>query len=195
MAIGDCHRVVIHQDCFGQQIMNTLHYRVESVGTGDASQALAEVVDVDVATAFVANLSNQWAYIRTVAQRIFPGPVTFPQIDDTSTANGAVVSPAIPINAPVTITTQTGFAGTKWRGRIFVSGIPESYVADGEIENVDVVHLQEIATAISSVLTIGGWSFQPVLLHRADSTMTAIVQARANRTLRNMRRRQLGRGV
>jgi len=194
MAVGDILQATVVQSLQGQQILNVLHYQVKTVGTGTAEILLAQDLGERLAPAMKSLMSQDWAYVSTIGQKVFPRPPSFPYIDSTDAGIGSIPSGALPAQNTLNLTKTTQFAGTKWRGRVCLSGLAEASSTGGEWENTALTAAAPIAAALTSDITTGGWVLTPVLWHREDGTATPLTGIIARKTIRAQRRRQVGKG-
>jgi hypothetical protein len=96
-------------------------------------------------------------------------------------------------NVTATISTRTGLAGRKFRGRMFVPGIAEVYAnPDDTATSAFVAALAGAAVAFVGTAWHGG--YQPAVWHFATNTATPIISAVISNILDSQRRRLPGRG-
>lgn len=194
MAINDVLQATIVQSLQGSVIVNVLHYRVDAIGAGTAEIALAQQLGEDLAPAMKAALSSDWQYVSTIGQKIFPTPRTFPFIDTTDSGNGLVGVQALPGQNTMNLTKTTQFAGTRWRGRMCVSGWAQTAQADGLWTTTAITAAAPIVSVLTANVQTGAWVFKPVLFHRDNNSVTPIDDFIARETVRAQRRRQVGKG-
>jgi len=198
MAVNDIHQVTLKQDLHGQVILNTLHFRVSTVGTGSADLALANYFDSVVVASWQTVMSDEWHYSSTQSQKIHPLPPLLPTIVQANPSDGDIASPSFPTVVAATITKRTANAGTRWRGRVFIAGLPANGAEDSVLGVTALADLQVIAALFFSIPTgtgLNGFVFVPCLFHRDDRSSSDIVSAIARETLRVQRRREVGRGI
>lgn len=194
MAVGDILQATIVQSLQGSQMVNVLHYRVDAIGTGTAEIALAQELGETLAPAMKSALSTEWAYVATIGQRLRPLPMTFPFIDTTDAGSGSVTGAALPAQNALNITKTTLFAGTRWRGRFCLTGLPVAAQVGGQWSASAITSVSGIVSALLLQLQPGAWVFRPVLFHRDDGTVTPIDDFVVQKTVRAQRRRQFGKG-
>jgi len=193
-SVNDILRVTIEFLIHGQRVMNTLHYKITGTGAGDSQVVLAGILDTAMPTVLEA-LSNEVLYVRTVVQHMLPLPPRPPAVNSDNAGLGDIASQPLPVHVAATITTRTEFAGPRYRGRVFIAGLPEEFAEDSLITGTAKDALQAIAAEYFSVRTQSTWTFVPVLLHRDTLTTEVITAAEAREVLRSLRRRQVGRGI
>jgi len=195
MAVNDIYRVVMTGQLHGQTILQTLHYRVDAnSGPNDQAQ-LASRADAVIGLALKQNLSDEYAYQSATVQRIYPGIPTYPVVVGTTAGAGAVNTPSLPTEVCAVFTKITGFAGPRYRGRAYISGLPTTYVTDSVLNGVGVAAVAPIAVSMTQQLSfVGGASFTPILWHDPSATYTDVTQRITRTTIRSQRRRQVGVG-
>ena len=202
MAVNDVLQVTLVQSLHGSQVLNVLFYVVDAVGAGVAEIALAQELGENVAPALKALMAPDWAYVATIGQRIWPLPRTFPFIDTTDAGIGTNTSDeALPAQNTLNLTKTTQFAGTAWRGRVCLSGLPISASVNGLWTSGTITLAGAVASVLQADQSTGSWLFSPVLWHRPgsdvpsrDNTFTRCDDFVARSTVRAQRRRQVGKG-
>jgi hypothetical protein len=196
MAVGDVYRVVMEQGLHGQRILNVFHY-VQSQGAGFFPQA--NVVDrfiAQVIPQFKGLQSSELVHVNVSGQRIFPRPPFVATVNTTGAGPGAVAGGSLPTSIAVTVTMRTQFAGQKYRGRVFIAGIPVTSELDSQLDGTP---FQQWTTAMQTadnplIDAAEGLQFDSVVWHRSTQTYDLSNQWEARRIFRNQRRRQLGKG-
>lgn len=194
MAVGDVLQVTVLGTLHGQTIQNVLHYYESTSGAGNNAVGLAQTAGSSVGGTFRTNLAAEYTYQGTMAQKIWPLPKTLSATDTTAAGAGDIASNSLPSSVAATITKQTSLAGHRFRGRIYVGGVPSSYENDSQLSAAGLAGIGAIATAIETPLSANGFTWTPVLWHRDTNAFTFVVNALARSILRVQRRRQVGRG-
>jgi hypothetical protein len=198
MAVNDLVQANLVSTCFGQTLINSMWYYAFS-GPGSVT-TLLHAINTTVMPQFKANLSADVTFVRLDGAKVFPLPRAF-TVSLSLATPGTAAAPTVTLNACMTITKQTAFAGRKYRGRWFVSGLPTAATAGGQLTAAALTNFQGLANALAEDLTdTDGTVWNTVLLHgripgTGSPTYTPIVNARANPILRNQRRRQIGIGI
>jgi len=195
MPIGDIYQATITQTMHEQFMNNVLHYRVATEGAGNGGAILGAAVGATVVSLFKPLCSDEWVYNGTVCQKVFPKPPLAPVFANAGAGAGAYAGNAIPGNAPCVITKRTMFAGPKYRGRMYISGLSTADEENGQIVGSTITALNAYAAQLLTPYSVSGWEFVPILFHRSTNTYTDINEWSARPILRNMRRRQIGKGV
>lgn len=195
MAVGDIYLVTFVQEQHGQAILNTVHYK-ETVSGGAAGAAtLAAKIDADAGPVWRAALSDEWEYQYTQVQKIYPGVPQFPVVVGTNAGIGSVANDPEPTSVSIVVTKRTALAGPAYRGRIYLAGIPVTYINDSALSSTGVTGLTGVAEELIEPKTSGGYTFVPVIWHKASLTSDDITGLTLRTTVRNQRRRQLRRGI
>lgn len=196
MAVGDILQVTFKGFLHGQTILNTLHWYEEASGVGNPGNTLASNMDTRWTANIVTRLSNEFTHDETQAQRIFPRPPLVPSIAGPITPiPGGIAFNSLPTQNSAIITKRSPFAGVKYRGRMFLAGIPVNEELDSQLTTVYQDSLLTGATALLQNLTVAGFTWRPVIFHRATNTIDPITSFVVQRIIRAQRRRQVGRGV
>lgn len=97
-------------------------------------------------------------------------------------------------NVTETISWRTGFAGRKYRGRIYIPGVAQAFANQDDRATSPLVALLTTAATqlILGVATAG--PYELAVFHKFDNTYTAITQFVIEAILDSMRRRLPGRG-
>lgn len=120
-------------------------------------------------------------------------PLAF-DLDISPTVPGIVGTPADAASVTQTASWRTGFAGRKFRGRIYAVGLPEQLVnLDDSITSPETATLASAASAIIANLVAAG--FQLAVFHKLDNTFTPVVTAIVENLVDSQRRRLANRGA
>jgi len=194
MAVNDVYSVVLRQRMHGQTILNVLHYREVVTGTGPAGLNLAQ----DIATVIIPLMkplqSSDLVHESVVVQKIYPLPPSNPITNVTAAGPGTDIGNALPTSVALVITKRTNFAGRKYRGRVFVCGIPEDTEVQSAIAPGKVAAFQALADSLALNKGTSGWTYSPVIWHRSTKTNDDVTSCLIRPNIRNQRRRQVGRG-
>jgi len=199
MAMNDRFRATIVGSLHGQTI-NTVLFYIQSFDNGVTSTpeiGLAAQVGI-LASGLLAEQSVEYTYLQTVVQRFVPVPPRVPIVDASLTGTGSITGDSLPCYCCATITKQTNFAGPRYRGRIYLAGIPVSSELDSQLKSARRLALQTLAAPFASILTdLNGDQFTPILEHRnpVPDFYTVLRSMRVNPVLRSQRRREIGKGV
>jgi len=195
MAVGDFYRVTIVGELHGQLIETVLHYRESvSAGAGGAS-VLATEMDLAFAAEVLPILSGEFTYEQTPVQKFKPAPPEMAVAVNTGSGNGGVAESSLPSSSCAVVKKRTTLAGRKYRGRIFQAGIPITMESDSAITGGYAASLQAAWVDTFTTVSSGGYTFVPVLWHKASNTTTDVQSLLATLPLRVQRRRELGRGA
>lgn len=119
-------------------------------------------------------------------------PLRFVATGSAAGTRAALNEPSV--NVAYLITKATGFAGRRYRGRLYLPAANEAaFTADGRLSAGEITVLQTAATGLFNVLggsVINTNVDQPVLLHSgAPSTPTTVTAYQAGSVVATQRRR------
>jgi len=195
MAVNDVLALTVIGSLHGQTVINTMHYvQVEGVIT---------VGEPLLVAAWIAHCMPDWKAVHSVeysiegvmAQRILPVPPSVPFLTTTANGPGTVAGDSLPSSVAVTLTKRTVFAGPRYRGRLFMAGIPVDWNFNSVVSPAGSIVYQALCDKLDDNLDDADtmlWS--PVLWHRETQAYNNITRFDARNTLRNQRRRQVGVG-
>lgn len=194
MAINDRYRLTVIGSLHGQTIMNVLHYNVITLGANpDASMAPAWLTANKAK--WLACHSNEYTMESILVQKIHPAPTSLAVQTAVAAGVGTVAQNSLPTSVAAVLTKTTLFAGPRWRGRLYLSGVPETFESDSQISILGQTAYNVLGASLASVLVAGGNEWDPVLYHRDDHSVVILQTIVCRPVLRNQRRRQVGRGV
>jgi len=209
---------VRHEYALGSDVSyNVLHYRMfSSTDTltclPPATEPLAsEVLPALAFTAFAAwtpawedIASEQVSQTGCTVQKTFPGDRSIPYLYLPEVAPiGANESETLPMQDAVTVLKKTGY-GQRWGiGRIFLSGIPESFTDSGIVNNAYVAALADLLVQLEADLThtVGGIAYvwRPVVTNVPTTLFPRVNDivsvALSNTTIKSQKRRRPGKGI
>ena len=202
---GDLMYVTVRGRLHGQRTINTFWYTI----FGDAP----DLAEVDAATAFMAqwqldhgdvytqNLSQELTDCVVRCQLLRPQPPNEPLRwayvqEGLSDPDGQVAEGALPSYVTACFRRMTALAGQRYRGRIFVPGIPTTFEADSELTQSGYDALTaSIGAILVSHVTENGHQWVPCITNQPDhSRITFITHAVLDTVLRAQRRREVGVG-
>jgi hypothetical protein len=134
---------------FGQIIENTLYFLFpEEVLSSEVAQLASSVGEWAVAE-LCPLLSEDYTYLRTEATDISSaGQATHTSVTDTGTPGGSI-NPAAPGGTCIAISFRTALGGRSYRGRNYISGIPQ-VVLDGN--QCTTVYADQIPVAYAALI-------------------------------------------
>jgi len=194
MAVGDIYRLNVEAIMHGQTVINVLHYRV-TVDAANNGANLVAAFQSSVRASWRAAHSNEYAITNYRVQKIAPTPVLISLDVGEGTGQGLVAENACPVYCCAVLTKRTARAGTGYRGRVFLAGVPVTFEDDSTINAAGQAVYTTLANALQATLTSGGSSFVPVLFHRANLTTTDTTKFEIRIIMRSQRRREVGRGI
>jgi len=120
LAVNDIYRVNIYCLCGSQTAITALYYRISAVGGGATDQDLANIMDSTWDDAYKAQMTTDSSYRGVGVQRRIPTPTTVMVFANAGAGAGTKAAPVLPKQICGVITKRTGFAGRKYRGRIYI---------------------------------------------------------------------------
>lgn len=199
MAIDNIYQLTIIQRLQTQVVENVLHYKVTVDADGDT---LEGALHAYAATYFMplagASQSSDLTYQKSRAQKIWPLPARVAS-EEVMYGNGLIELQSLPAEVAAVVTKQSILAGRRYRGRIYIAGIPSTLVlqVSGLWNDSLVATLQTLGVSLARDVTAVGvpGTLRPIIYHRADHTNTEIANCLARDVPRVQRRRQIGRGI
>lgn len=196
--VDDIYTLTIKGTLQGQRVENVLWYVV--LIDGDYSAFIDGMFAFATTTLIPACGNAQstdfvWNEVRI--QKVYPLPTFFPSINSISIA-GVEITNAMPSEVSMTITKRTFLAGRRYRGRMYLAGMPYQYMntTTGLWTTLALAAAAGIEPALSQDVpaAVGLGVLRPIIWHRATSTYTILNGAQIRVTPRSQRRRQIGRG-
>lgn len=204
MAVGDIYEVVFMMTMDNQQLRMVRHYQLASFtgGTPTDDTAIAvgcTVAMANVATTMKSQLATAWTLNAIKAQRIFPTPRTFGAISTANAGPGTAAGTALPTEVCAVIRLTTAFAGKKYRGRAYISGLITTDVTSSSLSAAGLTAMNTIGAQLAFNLTgvsVGiTYTWSPVITHRATpGVVVPINNTNTDSVIRSQRRRQVGKG-
>lgn len=196
MAINDVLQVTIEAFLHGQQVVTVLHYaEANPPDTLTSENWLSAAVQTIVVPAMKGLQSAELGHAAVSVQKIWPLPPNVPVRNTTGAGGGNIAGSSLPTCVTAVITKQTAFAGRKYRGRMFIPGVPVASENDSQLSAAAMVTWQAAADAMNVTLSADNGEWNMVLWHRSTKTWHTVLKLLARSVLRNQRRRQVGKGV
>lgn len=195
LALNDVCRLRIACYSANQQGINVTHWKVTSVtGASQTDAQVAAAFDSTLAPRYKAAISAEARYRGVSFQRILPIPATFPQTVTTNDGVGSVAGHMMSTQTSGILSSQTEFAGAKYRGRVYIPFPSEgSNDTDGLPNAAYVTLIEDIGDELFTtiVVSVGGDSvtLTPVIYHRATGTTTKVDNFIARQKWATQRRR------
>lgn len=157
MAIDDVYALQLHYLYAGQQLMNTVHFRMKTAGDPDTTMFATLATDWKDTTA-----TQQVAFVtyqRWIAQQVRGGTVSYtakPCIRSggrrleglfTGTLTGGATGEGLPPQSALVTTLYTGQSGRTRRGRFYLGGLAEDRQASGTYATGNLATYQTAWTA------------------------------------------------
>lgn len=176
MPVNDVYRSAIQYGINGEKCANVLHF-IQTSGDGGAN-VVAELAQA-IITSYVPQLAAFWS------NDVLMQAVTSHRIDPTiggsvviaDATPGGVASDTLPPNSCLVATMYSDHLTGRGRGRIFISGLSDSYTKNGRLLNTsppDIVTFLGLLTttlagANGTTFRCGVWSTTGVIFHEYTS--------------------------
>lgn len=189
---------------FSQQVLLTLHYRIETVFGGDwdlypTLSALDGIFNSagGLWETYAAAQSNNVTYSGLIYQMIWETRYLKTTISPATTT-GSVASPCETPNIAAGITLQGELTGRTNRGTKHIGGLPTSFVSAGTLTAGALTAMNDLRDKMIETIDINGDASVlavPVVYHRAAPISSVVIVAGvAHSQVRTMRRRTVGLG-
>lgn len=195
MPIGDMWRVSCIGRLHNQAVINNWYYRRTG---GAADDTMAEALSLKngwmatVRTAWLDVHSNEYTLESLLERKIWQDPPPVP-VEFAIGEVGSIQQNSLPTSVAVVLRKRTDYAGPRFRGRIFLAGVPISFETDSTITPAAQNDYNDLGAALKLGFTQGLYSWIPV--HVTGITWFEIVSVTCDVVLRSQRRRQVGRGI
>jgi len=196
VAVNDIYSLIVRGRVHGQATMNVFHYRVNVDGDADDADGLVGAFRTNAENYWLQCCSAEWELTGYICQKIHPLPVLSAFTQEIGFSPGLVEGNSLPSSVAVVMTKRTGMGGRRGRGRVYMPGVPASFEDNSEITDAALQTYDALGARLDTPLTsaIGG-VYVPILWNRVLSEALTIIQYVPRTTLRNQRRRQVGRGI
>jgi len=136
----------------GKQLSNTLYWQGSAPpSSGYNPSTFAQSIYTALVTKWAACLSNVF-YCNGVRVFVHNGPSESTGIYLLSTP-GSVAVAALPDEVAAVVQRQTPVAGRSGRGRIFVRGLPNTFVTESRLNSTGVAALSTLITGLQATIT------------------------------------------
>lgn len=192
MAINDIFEMVVGQQQNGQKLVNVLHFKqVTNNVAPDPIPDLVQAFGAYLQGVWLACMSNQLSIETLKIKRVGPtvgGSFVFP-IDEA----GLVVEDGVPPNANVIISFQSLALGKHQRGRVYLSGVPDTFHQDGTINPAGFTVYQTLAQGLVTVVNDGAATpdFLYGIFNRATLAFSPAKHYNIRPRMSNLRSRRL----
>jgi hypothetical protein len=89
-------------------------------------------------------------------------------------APGSIVQTAIPEDVSLVVQRLTGNAGPSNRGRIFIAGLPETFVTGSYLSTVGLAAAATLVTALQTAVAGNVVTYTPATFSQKDGILTAV---------------------
>lgn len=199
MAAGDVYRYVLNYTYHNQKLANVLHYEQIDGGGDDNSQGIIDMINPSWFNAVSAFLPTEVEMDEATMQRVYPVPPGNAVSQGVVVSNGGgATSQAGHVCA--LIRKRSNYAGRKYRGRIYVPGVPTGCLTNGLISGSCLTKLEAIASVLKTSYTSGSGNYtvRPCIYYRSKDGLVKrvvyITSTYVDPVPRSQRRREIGVG-
>jgi hypothetical protein len=179
-----------------QRVMNVLTYKVTSLDEGltnikDVCDQVQSIWEGDTDLAFMTKLQTlvsstaQWDVVR--AQVIYPVRTAYwsnsPNKQPLASGN------ALPQNVAAVITKRSDESGRGKQSDLFIYGLTQAVVAEGQFTAATIAKLNDVGKSISQEITIGENGVLTPIIYGPSGNQTEITYYKSQTECRTMRRR------
>lgn len=195
---GSVVLVTFRGTLFGQDVMNTFHYRWDGPVLASGLTALIALIgtnpQMQANMALWQNcISEDVVDCRVIGQWIFP--LRYRQYNTVMAAPTGSGSPCGTANVASVITLVADRASRHGVGNKHLPGLPLSSQEQGFLTNGQKVANTDFANAMAATVVMLGGIFQPVIYNRVNPAASMeVIGAEENLTVRVQRRRTVGLG-
>lgn len=149
--------VNVRGEYFGEQVENCLYFQTPATPTLAVVTEIAEQVNGWWVTEVLPFLAPEWVmnvtYARSLETEAAPEYIDATNQGDTS----AQTSPGLPGNVCFTVKFLTGLTGRSYRGRNYISGLPENTVTGNAIVGSSANQLRDGYAALLTIQEDFDW--------------------------------------
>lgn len=185
------------------QVFNlVLHLQDNDIRDPDPKK-VANAVMLNFAGAARAVTSNEATFQYCLA-RVIGDPMGEPYMSDSgNNLAGQVTAPALPSFNAAIVQQRTGFISRRKRGRIYMPGVPQTYVSGGQINATGTTGYNQFFTTLGTAFNNTTWPYVvgvfsrktwKVDLQGVEASFTPVTQWAINPVIGQQRRRKIGIG-
>jgi len=188
----------------GQTVENTLSFEYETTPDEISMNRLGMVLNTWYASQVMEFLSNEYQLLRTEVTGLESATSPGVTVNAVGTVLGGVGAESLPGQNALCVSFRTALRGRSFRGRNYISGIPENAHAAGVIADATATGIRDayvdlIAIVSEDALTPSTWVVVSRVsggVNRASGVTTPVQTATlVDRYVDNQRRRAIGRGM
>lgn len=197
MAVNDIYKlIVIGKTTNGDPNINTFYYRESVLGLGNDEAHLVSGWNANILSYYRACLSNIYTVVEIDAYRVAPTIGALFRSTAGFPALGTVAANSMPDNLSIVISKRTGLAGRSSRGRVFMPGVPATFITAGLLNSTGQTAYDNMGNAMVTGFADGGFSYTPVLFNKRKPPLASffnpLVFWIVNTIPRQQRRREVG---
>lgn len=199
MAVNDIFKLtVVGKDQLNEPNLNTFYYKVDVDGVGSPNISLSAGWEITVMPAYRGCISNTWNLTELDTYRISSVNGVGALVRNTGAfpLAGLVVQAAFAGNLSIVVGKRTGLAGRQSRGRLFMPGVPATFITAGVVSAAGLIAYNALGLAMTQSFINSGFTWSPVLFNKRKppiaSFFTPIIDWLVNEVPRQVRRRETG---
>jgi hypothetical protein len=195
MAVGDVAVLRIVGRYQAQNIVNTMHYEVETQTTGDVQlwDDLVQAWFTAHSALWIAEHVDTYEWIGLKAFTVKGD--TRPPGERAGAGAGTVAETPAPAFVCRTITFYSDNANPRVRGRLMLSGTSDEMLHndDGSIVEGQVITMNILGNSLRATIDVNGNEFRPCLYNRGTDPVSLLVAAKGRITPSSVRSRRIRR--
>lgn len=187
-----------------QRVMNNFYYATltsSSDNLANNTVSSVEKWDMDFGPMYAACMSNEVTNLTIRGQILQPNGTAHPDRfmfyeQPASDSEGAVVQNSLPSTVSAVVRRRTALSGRKYRGRVYVPGVPFTWEIDSVLtEAAQDTLIANMGAILITPMTVSATIWQPVVTDSPFFLRQTVVNAAAvDPVLRVQRRREIGVG-
>lgn len=155
MAINDILEHVLQMNFKGQKLINRRWFRQQDAdGALSPEQALMDTYEAGILPQYQACCSDDLSFTGQRVRRILP--IEGGSFVGNLAVAGTIIQDGLPPNSAMVITFYSSTLTKAGRGRMFVSGIPDTLQADGIADEAYQILLMALANQFMGAIGVGG---------------------------------------
>jgi len=197
--VGDIFKLtVVGKDQLNEPNINTFYYRESITGAGSQETSLSTGWQVNIMPAYRACISNTWSLLELDIYRISStsGVGALHRFTGGFPLLGTVVQAAFAGNLSVVVGKRSGLAGRQSRGRLFMPGVPSTFITAGAVSAAGLIAYNALGLAFAASFANAGYTWDHVLFNKRKppiaSFFTPVIDWLVNEVPRQVRRRETG---
>lgn len=171
---GPWVRIIVHLSNNERPWQNDLWFKIQgAIPSGFNIATFTAALDTDYSSAWTDCLSAVCTYDGI---DVYLNNGTYTVSGETpGGAAGAVSGTMLPTEDAAIVTLSAGIGTREGVGRVFIGGVPETYVTESKLSSAGVAAYSALAGFLKSTATYGGVTIVPAVWSRKANAIEAIV--------------------